>query len=104
VDNTLLDEHIRNNDLGTVDEDIIAINGDREVDFGLSRQLRAVYEVSGVRDNIRHEVVANSASKLRYRHVCEDGADGLEGSIVGDEGSEIGWQRCTGIASGGNSA
>jgi hypothetical protein len=104
MDNTLFDEHIRKNDLGAIDEDIVAINRDGEVAIGDSRQLGAVYEVGRVGNNIRHDVVSKNARKLGHGHVCEGGADGLEGLVVGDKGGQIGGERSTGQAGVGNSA
>ena len=98
MNNTLLHEHIGNNDLGAVDKNIVAINGYGEGAVGQGSQLRAVGEHRGIPDDIGHDMVAENTNKLLHGDVRKGRADGLEGSIVGDEGGQVGRERSTGNA------
>ena len=96
VDDALLDEHVGNNDLGAVDEDIVTINGDGEGAVGQRSQHRAVCEQGRVSNDIGDDVIAKNASELLHRDVRQGRTNSLEGCIVGDEGGQVGWERSTG--------
>ena len=92
MNNTLLDKHVGDNHLGAVDKNIGAINGDGEGLVDQSSQFRAVGEKRGVADDVWDDVIAKNALQLLDGDVRKSRADGLEGSIVGDEDGHVGWE------------
>ena len=104
MDDALLDEHVGNDDLGAVDEDVVAVDGDGEGAVGQGGQIRAVGEQGGVADDVGDDVVAENAGQLLDGGVDEGGADGLEGGVVGDEGGQVGGQGAAGDAGHGEGA
>lgn len=88
MNDTLLNDDVRDKDLGRIDKDVITFDGDVDRLVGKGRQGH-VLEVGAVCNHIGDEMIGQNARQFRDGGVGEDVCDGLEGRVVGDEGGQV---------------
>lgn len=89
VDNTVGDKNVRNNDAGTVNEDLSVGNGDGQVGAVGSLERSSVLQSAAVADSAGDDVVSEDAGYLLSGEVGKTGTDGLESGVVGREDGDI---------------
>ena len=90
VHDALLNDDVRQQDFGAVDEDLaVVLHVDAERLVGQRGKLHPVLQVGAVRHDVRHQMVAEDAGQVGDGKVGQDVGDGLEGGVVRDEGGEI---------------
>lgn len=88
VGDTIGDENVRNDHLGVVDENLTIDNRDSHI-FSLEGLESRVLENAAVPDRSSDDVVLEHVLEIVLAQVGEDGSDGGEGSVGGDEDGDV---------------